>query len=1120
MKFQRNPGVTSTRAKAALALAGLLVVASCGGGDSESSSRQRNSALAACASTTLGEPTLSNSPGGGYDVVVTVELCEGATSFSTIGTDGQESPVQVGDDRKGVITALGFAGESRDYPIRLFNGGTAIGDEVISLSIRENNAVCNLGGPCKAGDVGPGGGVIVDNGDTSKAFLEVPKLTSVEAAKFVKFPTCTTTETEPWKPLTPGGYRDGKEATTMMESLCSESNELFAALADFNAARAVRDWFIPSIDELVIALDNCCDKSFPDKEPFATSTLISALNDNGQTILVNARGAYWPRSPSPIQPGRDVHFLPVRYAERKSAVQAEVVVTPANASTDNGDSTATPEPGTTLADTSEGPAREKCGGIPAEELGIQTLPSAENLDVSYDEASTRGTLRINFEYPTASWDSIDKVGVEVYGASRAPGVDIDASLGSAFVNTSTITSTESGTGRTLSVTNSRWAVSKAQLRVCVRLIRDRDGDSGRATSDIVSTVVTVPELPPVLVLSDDALPRTPKNFAVTVDDQGMLRASWSPDRPAVNESYAFSAASYPYRYKVFNRLTPTDGGDTPWTRAFVADDSSYTTGSLIFREGVSYDFFLEEFYDPDANGYGEVSPASDVVSLVPNPGGGNQIEQEGQLNNDEVVSKLKDCEKIPADIRFSNADDIGITSASTDDGVFISVKHVCVKDLPILGNVTLVEKDPQTGAELWQMGTIVDSESTAMHIWFPAFSAGSHKFVAQVVWDFDGETYRTPFSRTNFEVTQGTRVLPAQCTPDKVTFDKNVLSVNCEGVVYVAASVDVPNKANRDFGGDGDKIELSKLPAGWLKAWVDVLQWSSNYSERFTMLLCAQQCDAPTPDKQFTVAINGDTVTASVTQNECDGDPDSELEEFFKVTDNVYYSFNRYFRVSEQEVPSNGKSTSFKLQPATAALLTERSDYCDVLAGRRVYSLVTINRVPAALPDPSTAPRTEEKVTELSRNDVGETGTVVVPAGATTLTVSRDAFQQLVNSLGGDVIGLGVSVDSGPWHTLAVGESNDVKISKGAKQLVFRGTKSDGSTVELTKLVDFNDEKTVDVEPSAASSNDASTQGTEVTATTIDGSSGMSPILLILAAVAVLLVVALVVTSRRKKPTE
>ena len=79
MKFQRNPGVTSTRAKAALALAGLLMVTSCGGGDSQSSSRQRNTALAACASASPGVPKETTLPSGGYDVVVTVELCEGAT---------------------------------------------------------------------------------------------------------------------------------------------------------------------------------------------------------------------------------------------------------------------------------------------------------------------------------------------------------------------------------------------------------------------------------------------------------------------------------------------------------------------------------------------------------------------------------------------------------------------------------------------------------------------------------------------------------------------------------------------------------------------------------------------------------------------------------------------------------------------------------------------------------------------------------------------------------------------------------------------------------------------------------------------------------------------------------
>ena len=1119
MKFKRSSKASATRSRLALALAALLVISGCGGGDSESSNRQRNTALTVCASTTLGEPTVSDLPTGGYEVVVTVALCDEASSFSLVAADGTLVPVNISEDKTGNFDSTTSSDGSANVTIRLFNGDTVIGDEVISLSVREDENPCELGGPCKAGDVGPSGGVIVDSGDASKPLLEVPKLTAAEAGKLFKFPECTTTEEEIGKALTESGYGDGRSATDVMKSLCGESNELLTALTDFNSLQAVKGWFIPSITELVLALDSCCDQPFPDTVEFASSSLLTQCGPQACNTEVAARGAYWPATPGPVWGNKEVHFIPVRYVERKSGLQAQASVAPVT----SGDAgTATPEPGTTLADTSTNPINDKCGGDLQDQVSTQTLPSAENLEVSYDESAIRGTLRINFDYPTASWDGIDQVLMSVWGASNTSGVNIDANVGVKVVDTSAITSTASGTRRTFSVSNRSWASSNARLRVCVGLIRDREGDSGRATSDFVSTEITVPELPPVVELSEDARPRAPKNLVITSETQGMLKMTWSPDRPAVDNSYTWRAASYPYRYLVLSRQTSTDGSETPWARTYIVDDSTIETSSLIYSEGVSYDFLVKEIYDPDQDGYGEHSQNEAFVSMVPNPGGDNPPPDEGQLTNEEIVAKLKECEKIPTDIRFTDVSDVLIEPPfTTDNGVHIIVKHQCVADLPIMSQVTLAENDPATKSRLWMQQSDLTSESSAHRAWFPAFAPGEHNIIAQVTWEFDGVDYRTPFASTTMTVTQGMRQLPTLCTPDKMTLVGSVLSSTCEGVELMFVEIHNPKGGSLHWEVTGNEADLGNLPAGWLKSWIYIKQWSSPYHERFVMLLCASECENTTFEKEFNVLIDGDKVTASVTQNDCPGWPYAELEEFFRVTDNVYYSFNRYFSVDEPELDDNGKKLTFTLQPATAGLLTERDDYCDVLSGSRKYSFMQLDRTPAPLPDPATAPKTEEKATELSAGDVSAASTVTVPAGTSTVSVGLGSFRQIVDAMGGDVLAVSARVDGGNWQVIAPGESNDIKLSKNSKKITFRGTKADGKTVEIEKVVEFNDEKTVKVEPVTSSPSESSSTVVGTGSSSSEGeSSSMNTILIAVIAALIVVLLAVVLNNRRKKPTE
>ncbi|MBM3639570.1 MAG: hypothetical protein FJW98_09115 [Actinobacteria bacterium] len=109
--------------------------------------------------------------------------------------------------------------------------------------------------------------------------------------------------------------------------------------------------------------------------------------------------------------------------------------------------------------------------------------------------------------------------------------------------------------------------------------------------------------------------------------------------------------------------------------------------------------------------------------------------------------------------------------------------------------------------------------------------------------------------------------------------------------------------------------------------------------------------------------------------------------------------------------------------------------------------------------------------------------------------------------------------DGGNWQVIAPGESNDIKLSKGAKKITFRGTKADGSTVEIEKVIDRIDEKTVEVEPVAAGSTDTSnsTDGSASSTSSDSDSSGSSPLLIGAAVVLILVLAAVALNGRRKK---
>jgi hypothetical protein len=146
---------------------------------------------------------------------------------------------------------------------------------------------------------------------------------------------------------------------------------------------------------------------------------------------------------------------------------------------------------------------------------------------------------------------------------------------------------------------------------------------------------------------------------------------------------------------------------------------------------------------------------------------------------------------------------------------------------------------------------------------------------------------------------------------------------------------------------------------------------------------------------------------------------------------------------------------------------------------------------------------------------------VTVPAGTSTVSVGLGSFRQIVDAMGGDVLAVSARVDGGNWQVIAPGESNDIKLSKNSKKITFRGTKADGKTVEIEKVVEFNDEKTVKVEPVTSSPSESSSTVVGTGSSSSEGeSSSMNTILIAVIAALIVVLLAVVLNNRRKKPTE
>ncbi|MFM8870679.1 MAG: hypothetical protein ACKOFD_03770, partial [Actinomycetota bacterium] len=274
--------------------------------------------------------------------------------------------------------------------------------------------------------------------------------------------------------------------------------------------------------------------------------------------------------------------------------------------------------------------------------------------------------------------------------------------------------------------------------------------------------------------------------------------------------------------------------------------------------------------------------------------------------------------------------------------------------------------------------------------------------------------------------------------------------------------------------------------------------------------------------------VEGDVVKIGLKQNDCGGEANALISQYVKVTDNLFYSFNKSFGVSPTVV-LDGTPVDVVLQPFTEAIAASREDHC----GRRedvVNSFMKISRTkvePLDLQNIELPPQTSAEVhpDELVK---AEQKNISVPFNTETIVIPSDVVSALAPA-GGTVT---VSVDSGEPKSLIEGSDLSLALPSTAKSIIFKVTDSKGRVTQVTKPIARQPETEIvqaEQDPTQVVPQAQGTPASEVsdTSNSADGSasstssdsnsSGSSPMLIGIAVVVILVLAALALNGRRKK---
>lgn len=591
-----------------------------------------------------------------------------------------------------------------------------------------------------------------------------------------------------------------------------------------------------------------------------------------------------------------------------------------------------------------------------------------------------------------------------------------------------------------------------------------ENDPDRPVPDTTATVGTTfvaggtseqtPQEPGASV-GRDPVPPTDLAMADSTD-----ALTWVPGRPSTN-GHQFNTDTYPYRYRVSWRQSGTTDGFSNFADALETQlgwaDSQ--TEAAWFTPDTAYEFIVEEhLYGAD----GEfVSSSAPSVALVATP----YTAEEFANDEAERVAREKasreaaaECLKTAPQLELllvdpENRQGDPTAPVTSDDKVKFGLLHPCAKDTVARLVFSVREIDPVNKRVFWKDVRWGAEDVLEFRVPQDRLSPGAHTVVVEASWYLNdqpndgGGPLPVASTEWTFEVAQGTEPFPQRCFADKFSVSGRTLTIDCD-VTNVRWRNSPISSRSVGFSDDKRTVTLPVFPDGWNRFGLRVTQ-SVYGSTTFDFMVCQRNCDNPKLEPEFSVALEGDTANISVTQNSCGGNPRARISEYVKISDNLYYSYNRAFGESTARVNPDAP-LALALKPFTSALGSERRDFC----GQRratVYSFTTLARTsvkPLALENMPPVVQTEvivEPVDVIS----AERPVVQVPASADTLVVSDDILTALART-GGTVT---VRIDDGEPEEIVAAKDLALELPRGAKRIIFRATDRDGRVSEVSKPI-------------------------------------------------------------------
>ena len=611
-------------------------------------------------------------------------------------------------------------------------------------------------------------------------------------------------------------------------------------------------------------------------------------------------------------------------------------------------------------------------------------------------------------------------------------------------------------------------------------------------------------------------PQTPTDLKLSDGETRVL--TWVPGRTS-ETSYAYDAEKYPYRYRVMweRAGAPNESGNFLYLESAELQLNPYD-----FMADAEYHFVVQEESTDVKSGELVTSDPSAPLTTVPFTTADFErirAAEAAALEKSRLaaIECMKTAPKLELLLRDPSSrsvdDDRPVTS---DDEVKFGVIHPCETDVAWMG-FNLREVDPVSRRVYADHTEWARGEEVTIELPDSRLAPGPHVFILQTRWregdpfgDDTAARNNVPSTEQTIEVAAGTKPFTRRCLPENVTIVGRELTINCDGVYFIGWQDSEYSKRTVRIDVENRKVTLPALTDGWHQFGLRISQ-DDHAKVLVRYMVCLRNCETAKLEPEFTVAIQGDVAKVGLTQNKCGGEANAQIAEYIKITDNLFYSFNKAFGVSPTNIP-NGETVDVFLQPFTEAISASREDRCGK-EEQVVHSFMRVSRPKVEPLDLQKLELPPQTSVEVNPDELltAEQKNISVPAKTETITIPSDIATTLAPS-GGTVT---VSLDSGESKNLIDGFDLSLALPPSAKSITFKVTDPKGRVTQVTKPIVRQPEAEIVQAEDEATQVIPQAEGTP--ASEVSDASGSSPLTLVLIALVVLVLALIAFQFVRRK---